>query len=176
MPINGRPSRWDQREGFERPPRSGSPAAQASRSTVAKLQPEGAEQGLTRASASSVAPLFLADAVDEEAEQQPSRAAARARHSAQTLGPSSVSEAPEEEAEQQPSRAAAPARHSAASLDPTYVSEHEEEEAEALQYGAVSGPSPRRGALSNVPEPLTKKKARHLLKDNERVIGYGAFF
>ena len=147
---------------------------------MAKLQPEGAEQGLSRAgagpSASSADPRFLADAGEEEAGRLPHPFAPRTRLSAPTLGPSNVSEHEEEDAEHQPSRAAARARSSAASVDPPNVVEHAEEEAEPWQYRAVSGPSARRGALSNVPEPLTKKKARHLLNDNQMVIGYDAIF
>ena len=123
-----------------------------------------------------VAPFTRAKDHAEEAERPPSRAAARAGPSASSVDPHYVAEAAEEEAQQWPPRAAAPACPAAATVDPPNVAEAAEEEAEPLQFGAVSGPSARRGALPNVPEPLAKKKARHLLNDNEMVIGYGAFF
>ena len=54
------------------------------------------------------------------------------------------------------------------------MAEHDEEEAEPMQSRAVAGPPARRGALPNVPEPITPKNARHLLNDSEMVIGCDA--
>ena len=101
-----------------------------------------------------------------DAERPPSSAAARAGASTSSMDPPYVAEGAEEEAEQLLPRAAARAGPSAASMDTPYVAEVAEEETEPLQSGAGSGPSARRGALPNVPEPLTQKKARNLLKDN----------
>ena len=170
---------------MERPPRTGSAAAQASPSTVAKLQPEGAEQGLTRAgagpSASSVDPPYLAEA-PEETERLSPGSAARARRSSASLDPPHMP-GHEKEAERSPPRSGGRALRLAASLHPASVTEPDEEDAERSPPRAVARPSnvptkPRytRGAPANEPESLTTEKARQILSDNDKVIDYDAVF